>query len=354
MLSESQLRDKMSGVLLGIALGDALGFITEGMQQDNVKRKFGKVKRFYVLGDRGFVTDDTEQSALIAESIVRYPDDLPFCVQHFRRAMVMWFACMPFGIGRATSKACTRIALGVRKSGVQSAGNGAAMRAAPIGAYFYDQPELRVQYGVELAQSTHFDQSAVDGALFVAELASICITKPDEKSLDSCFNDAIKVVGEPNLCAALEKAADMARRSIDLEVAASELNRKPGAYILNSLPFSTYSFLRNGNGDILECLASTIGGGGDTDTNAAMVGAWLGALHGASKLPSELIAKIDDGPFGPSHLRRLAHSMVDSKLARKASIPNYSLLHSALRNIALIPVILTHAVIRFLPISSAQ
>ena len=116
------------------------------------------------------------------------------------------------------------------------------------------------------------------------------------------------------------------------------------------MPFATFCFLRFGDGNVLGCLSETIAGGGDTDTNAAIVGSWLGALAGESGLPSGLIARLDDGPFGPSHLRQLADSLQQAKYLSGASkVPGYSLPHAALRNVLVVPVILGHALLRILP-----
>jgi len=67
--------------------------------------------------------------------------------------------------------------MGMKESGVNSAGNGSAMRAALIGVFFYDDPESRKLYGAKLARVTHCDDRAVQGALFVSELAAICCVR---------------------------------------------------------------------------------------------------------------------------------------------------------------------------------
>ena len=68
-------RDRIEGVLLGTAFGDALGLTTEGMSAKSIARRFGRVDRYHLLGRIGFVSDDTEQSALVAQSLARHPDD---------------------------------------------------------------------------------------------------------------------------------------------------------------------------------------------------------------------------------------------------------------------------------------
>ncbi len=91
-------------------------------------------------------------------------------------------------------------------------------------------------------------------------------------------------------------------------------------------------------------IEAAIRAGGDTDSHAAIVGGWLGALHGATALPMRLIRRIHDGPFGPTHLEELATSVVEG-----APTPAWSWPYALLRNLALYPVILAHGFARLLP-----
>src|SRR5215813_11728971 len=99
------IEDRLAGTLLGTALGDALGLATEGMSARAIARRFGRVERFHLFGHTGFVSDDAEQAALVAQSLARYPDDVELCVRAFRRSLLGWFTRLPWGIGRATLRA---------------------------------------------------------------------------------------------------------------------------------------------------------------------------------------------------------------------------------------------------------
>ncbi len=87
-----------------------------------------------------------------------------------------------------------------------------------------------------------------------------------------------------------------------------------------------------------------IRGGGDTDTNAAMVGAWLGAAHGPSVWPAGLVQHLAGGPFGVAHGRALAHAAVSG-----GAVPGYAWPLALLRNLALYPVVLAHGFRRLWP-----
>ena len=56
------------------------------------------------------------------------------------------------------------------------------MRAAIIGAFFDNRPVERERFGRALAEVTHLDPRAVEGALYVAELAAACAGARSERS----------------------------------------------------------------------------------------------------------------------------------------------------------------------------
>src|SRR5579862_9817201 len=323
------LRDRLAGTLLGTAVGDALGLPCEGLSATRIARRFGKLDRFHLIGRTGFVSDDTEQSALVAQSLARFPSDPDRCARAFRRSLVGWFWRLPWGVGLAAVRSCAKAMLGFPTTGVRSAGNGSAMRAAVIGAYFHDRPAERRAFGTAIARTTHTDERAVEDALFVAELAAV---GPEE---------ARKIVAQQELAAALDRAFALAQRSAPTSEAAGAL--RTTGYVVHSVPFALFCYLRYGATPLL-AIQECIGAGGDTDSIAAILGAWLGARHGEPGLPAHLVAEIHDGPFGPTHLRALAAALSDG-----APPPRYSWPGALLRNLALYPVVLAHGFRRLFP-----
>jgi ADP-ribosylglycohydrolase len=333
-------------VLLGTALGDALGLPAEGLSARAVARRFGRVDRFRLLGRTGFVSDDTEQAALVAQSLARYPDDLDGCVRAFRRSLLGWFARLPWGVGRATVRACTRIALGLSPSGVMSAGNGAAMRAAIVGAFFSDRPRERESFGRALAEVTHRDPRAVEGALYVAELAAAGARGPRGSSPAACQEEARRIVADAELGAAIDRAVRLAEAGAGTLEAAAACGTS--GFVVHTLAFATFGLIRFGH-DPLMALTEADSAGGDTDSIGAILGGWLGALHGEAGLPGDLIRRIYDGPFGPSHLRALAACLARIDAGGTCRVPVYSTTAALLRNLALYPVVLTHGIRRWIP-----
>jgi ADP-ribosyl-[dinitrogen reductase] hydrolase len=338
--------DRLAGTLLGIALGDALGLPCEGMSPRSIARRFGTVDRFRLLGQTGFVSDDTEQAALIAQSLAHHSQDLDACVRVFRRALLGWFCRLPWGVGLATVKSCMRIALGLTPSGVMSAGNGAAMRAAIVGVFFYDRPDQRRAFGRALAQVTHRDERAVEGALFVADLAARLANVSGDGSWARSVAEARAVVTHTELAAALDRAIELAAEGVSTTDGAQVCGTT--GFVLHSVPFATFCLICCG-GDPMRALSAAISAGGDTDSIAAILGGWLGALHGPHALPASLVASIHDGPFGPSHLRALASCLGQVRDGIECPVPRYSATAALVRNLALYPVILAHGFRRLVP-----
>lgn len=336
----------LTGTLLGTALGDALGLPCEGMTGRAIARRFGVVDRFRLLGRTGFVSDDTEQAALVAQALVRHPDDPDACTRAFRRSLLGWFCRLPWGVGRATVRSCIRIVLGLEPSGVASAGNGSAMRASIVGVFFHDRPDQRRRFGRAIAEVTHRDRRAVEGALYVAELAAVCARGSAGPSRSERVVEARSVVENPELAEAIDRAIRLASRGAMVAEAAEACGTT--GFVVSTTAFATFCFLRHGD-DPMTALREAIGAGGDTDSIGAILGSWLGALHGEAGLPGHLIDRIHDGPFGPTHLRALAACLAGRLEGRVAPCPRYSPAAALIRNLALYPVILGHGFRRLLP-----
>ncbi len=322
----------------------------EGMRAAAIARGYPKIDRFFLLGRTGFVSDDTEQSALVAQSLARHPREKDRFARAFQRSLLGWFLRLPWGIGLGTLRACVRIAVGFRRSGVSSAGNGAAMRAAIVGAFFFDAPARRREWADELARVTHTDQRAVEGARFVAELAAHAMGHDGAGGLEALVEEAVSIVEEPSLREAIQRARRLANDGAPVESASKELGST--GFVLHTVAITTFCLLRFGHDPEL-AIVEAIRAGGDTDSNAAIVGAWMGAVHGESALPVALMANLHDRDWftsprtmtlgGPSHLRALAKDLERARDGTASTQAKYSWLGALLRNAALYPVVLMHA-----------
>lgn len=150
-------------------------------------------------------------------------------------------------------------------------------------------------------------------------------------------------------CDALRAAlvvVDLANRKASVHEAAEALGTT--GFVVHTVPFSLYAMLRFGD-DPPRAFSQAISAGGDTDSIGAILGGWLGALHDEAGLPSALIGRIHDGPFGPTHLRALAACLASIQAGTPRPVPRYSPVAALARNLALYPVVLAHGFCRLVP-----
>jgi ADP-ribosylglycohydrolase len=336
--------DAIYGCLLGTAVGDALGLPMEGMKAPTIRRRYGALERYHLLGQTGRVSDDTEQSALMAQSLARGqlpPGDLfDLAPRHFRSAMRGWFLRLPFGIGLGTLRACLKLLVGMKK-GIKSAGNGAAMRAAVGGVFFADDGRARKEVTCALAETTHTDPRAIDGALLMAEVAAHCAKASPTADRLMLLGHGLEVLKTRDVRSAVAKGIRLAEEGVEPTAAALDLGNS--GYVVHSAGLVAYAFRLCGD-DPMRCIRTAIWMGGDTDTHAAMVGAWVGTLHGAAALDESLVKHLQGGPFGRRHLEGLAHA-----LAEGAPPMRYFWPWALVRNLLLYPVVLAHGFRRLLP-----
>ena len=332
--------DRLAGVLLGTAVGDALGLPYEGLSARTIIRRAPALDRYHLIGSLGVVSDDTQLTALLAVSALRAHGDVGLARRYFRRALGGWLCTLPWGLGMATLKAGALVLLGVERSGRRSAGNGAAMRAAGLAVAMPTNRAARLAMGVAMAEVTHTDARGVEGALFVAELAAGCLTHagpeagtPGREARRRLATDALTVVRAVELRAALTGAID-GTRSTDAPAT---------GFVVDSVATALACFVEAGD-DVLAALGACIRRGGDTDSNAAILGGWLGGWHGAAALPPQLIASLQPGAWGEAHLRAIAQAATTG-----APPPRTPWLTSALWTWLLYPVIIAHGFLRLVP-----
>lgn len=208
-----------------------------------------------LLFNRGMTSDDTAQSALIAASLVRHPNDVSAFQADFGKELRKWFVSLPPGIGLSTAKACLRLCFGTkpRFSGVASAGNGAAMRSAVIGAAFAHDSTARIAFVDASARVTHTHPRAIEGAQIVALAAALSATggaKEFDREAAALVPDWPWHEGWPE-------------------------HRGPSGYVVHSVN-AVISIWKEGLG-WEGSLTRVVQLGGDTDTVGAMVGGILGA-----------------------------------------------------------------------------
>jgi ADP-ribosylglycohydrolase len=181
--------NRLSGMLLGAAVGDALGLPREGLSRSRAARLFPGPLQHCLLFGRGMVSDDTEHLFMTAQSLLDAPDDADAFARRLAWRLRGWFLQLSPGLGLATAKACLKLCCGFppQRSGVFSAGNGPAMRTAIFGVL--PDATKRAVFVTASTRMTHTDPKALTGALAVAHTAALALRAPPAQapSLDEAL-----------------------------------------------------------------------------------------------------------------------------------------------------------------------
>lgn len=349
--------DAVVGCLLGQAVGDMMGLPAENLSPRRVARLFPNLGRPRFLFGYGMGSDDTEHACMTAQALLRSGGD----VDRFRRSLAWrlrwWFAAGPPGIGLATAKACVRLWLGFppNRSGVRSAGNGPAMRAAILGVCGGPNDlSLAVAYSTAV---THADSQALFGALLVADAAATAVRSRSGTSpgwADLLGTGAAGVAAQlpqshlaKNM--AIAAAAYAAGRSVGELAADLGLTRGVTGYIAHTVPVAVYALCKHPD-DYRAAVESVIRLGGDTDTVAAITGALVGARVGKAGIPAEWLNRYADWPRSGAWIERLGRRLAKGTW-RTTPQPAVPLAWWAVpaRNLFFLLVVLAHVARRALP-----
>ena len=284
-VAEGQRFDRALGCMLGMVIGDSLGSQVELQNAETIRATYpGGVRDlaaspvWHTLA--GQPTDDSELALALARSLVRTrrydPEDAA-------AAYGRWYASKPFDCGHAIG-----IAFGAAASAVSnkaraarstadkaSQGNGSLMRIAPIGVWAGDPNEAAATASEDSALSHPHPVCRASCACFAAAITAALLGADRQEMMKTALRvaDAAGPEAAP-IAAALRQAAD--------GVAPTEFQHQMD-WVLIALQ---NAFFHLAAGTAVEpALIATVGHGGDTDTNAAIAGALLGAADGRASLP---------------------------------------------------------------------
>jgi ADP-ribosylglycohydrolase len=342
------------GCLLGTAVGDAVGLACEGYPRARQRRVFGEISGPRLLpGGRGMVSDDTEHTIIIAQALIASGGETERFAFVLASEMRRWFRALPAGLGMATLKACLKLAVGAgpQNSGVFSAGNGPAMRAAILGVYCGGQIEhLRALNRIS-SRITHTDDKAEAGALAVALAArhfAMCdVVDPTKyfEALQTALPDDVE------LLPLVQQALESARGGETPEAFAPALGLERGVsgYILHTVPVALQACFRYPD-DMRGAVLGLVRCGGDTDSTAAIAGGIIGARVGKAGVPEDWLRALCEWPRDVAWMERLAARLDEVWSSRRPQevlpVPFAAIL---LRNLGFWGIVWPHVLRRLLP-----
>ncbi|MFF5306422.1 ADP-ribosylglycohydrolase family protein [Streptomyces sp. NPDC013161] len=170
--------------------------------------------------------------------------------------------------------------------GQGSYGNGAAMRVAPLGAWFRDDVVVAAEQARLSALTTHAHPEAVAGAVAVAVAAALAAAGADQQALPRAefLREVASHVPESDVRSGLLVAANFSGRT-SVRHAASVLGSGTLISAPDTVPFALWCAAGQLD-DLPEALWQTVAGWGDRDTTCAIAGGVVAARTGTAGIPS--------------------------------------------------------------------
>ncbi|MDR2444862.1 MAG: ADP-ribosylglycohydrolase family protein [Spirochaetaceae bacterium] len=297
----------ISSLLLGLAVGDALG----------VPWEFRPRGSFLCDGMSGYGThnqppgtwsDDTSLALGLADSLSR-----GFSPADIARNFVKWYDEAAFtahgavfDIGIATTKAISRLKAGIAPekagcAGVNENGNGRLMRIAPLVFYLTDKPEEdRFNITRTVSSITHAHPWSVAACCLYLEYLLKLLGGMDKEAAYAgmCgeFRDGSPYISDSTL----DKFTGLLRTDIRT---LPEPCIRSGGFVIDTLKAALWCFLITDS--YRDAVLKTVNLGDDTDTTAAVTGALAGLFYGLDTIPPDWLETL----AGSGDIRRLAGAM---------------------------------------------
>jgi len=193
-----------------------------------------------------------------------------------------------------------RAAAGRLFAGQGSYGNGAAMRVAPVGAYFAENLDEAAKEAVRSAEVTHAHAEGIAGAVAVAVAAALACKLAREgrrPSRREYLDGVLPYVPSGLVRERLRHARDLAEGA-SVRLAVSALGNGTGVSAQDTVPFALWCA-----GERLEsyeeALWLTVSGLGDRDTTCAIVGGIVALYGGRGAIPESWLAAREPLPEWP-------------------------------------------------------
>ncbi|GAA3238381.1 ADP-ribosylglycohydrolase family protein [Dactylosporangium siamense] len=224
-------------------------------------------------------TDDTEMACTLFEGLRRDGRvDQSWLATAFAQR---WSADRGYGRGSVSLLSSIRdgvpwqTAAGALFSGRGSSGNGAAMRVAPLGAFFADDPDVAVRQAALSAEVTHRHPEGVSGAVAVALASSLTARHTPRESL---LRMVLNQLPPSDVRDGIGRAVRMSEKSDPRDVAA-DLGNGSHALAQDTVPFALWVAATHLD-DYPSAMAACVQAGGDTDSMCAITGGIIAAHTG--------------------------------------------------------------------------
>ncbi|MGC1215634.1 MAG: ADP-ribosylglycohydrolase family protein [Micromonospora sp.] len=313
---------RASGSLFGLAYGDALGKPTEFLTVAEIERRYGPTGPRELVGDPALVTDDTQMALAVGWALHEAPAFTPDVVEPLLRQRFLDWAASPDNNrapGVTCLRACAELSRGTRwqeATVVGSKGCGANMRVTPIGLLDVDLDTLaglaQLQAGLTHGHPTGLAASELtayavrllrDGAA-LKELPGLLTARAREQRSvyrADWLGDLWQVAGAASpaefMASGWDECLGILGR-LDAALAGPDDGGDPcrhtgeGWIAEEALATALLCALRHAD-DPVAALARGATTAGDSDSIAALAGAFVGAAEGMSAWPTDWSTRIE-------------------------------------------------------------
>ncbi len=285
-------KNSFKACILAGAIGDAMGSVYEN-NASNKAQEEGEIFHFFPKPSKKKtlqwkITDDTQLTLATCEAIAENKKVLAaeiakkFNYYHQNRKLS--------GLGSSTLKALQALAMGAHWSqagrrGEFAAGNGAAMRIAPLA---FVMPNLDRRLIEDVCRITHYNTEAYAGALAVV-LAIRAIIEGKWTGTENLFEILIPQIPDTNVRDCL-----IAMNQMPSNTSIEKVGKQFGAsaYVVESIPLVIFVASKVPEIGLEKMFRNLIELGGDTDTNCSIAGQIAGAAIGIEQIPLSLLQKL--------------------------------------------------------------
>ncbi|HYV39897.1 MAG TPA: ADP-ribosylglycohydrolase family protein [Gemmataceae bacterium] len=289
----ASLIDTILGCIVGGAIGDAAGAAFEGRDDLPANSQ--------LLGEDARLTDDTQLTLATCEALVESgkPDPALIADSFLRWYRARRLTCL----GASTFKALRDLDVGAHwalagRKGDRAAGNGAAMRIAPLAFCIDPWHDDSRQVIRDICRITHHNDEAYIGALAV-----LLAIHRLAKKVDWSLHKIASFLPNTSVRDRLSTYADLTPGSSLKETA---VLYGTSGYVVESVPFALFAAAQVHELGFVGMLEQVIAAGGDTDTNASIAGQVAGTALGFGQLPRELVTRLPQGDLVLGIARRFA------------------------------------------------
>ena len=313
-MKETIQKERIKGVLIGCACGDAMGMPTEMMSREKIKEIFPEgIHDFYPSTgfdfmerkmQAGEITDDTIHTILICHMLRDHKQQIK--AEDYLSYLQNWIKENPekseYVTGPSTRRALQAIENGtpIEKAGIFGTTNGASMKISPIGIISdYRDMESLADYVEQICLPTHFNQCAISGACAIAACVSYGVRGGN--CLDDLWDIAIQAVrvgkkrGYQSPSVSLERRIKAIRELVEQNTKQQVMDELvefygTGGETVETIPaVLAIVHLAKGNPMIAARISAEIGG--DTDTIGAISTAICGGMY--PEFSDEIIEKLE-------------------------------------------------------------